>query len=110
MEKERLCKLEEIPDGGLRLFRTHLGEILVFRLGGKVYGYDNRCPHLGFSLYLGTLIGSRLRCGYHGEVFNLETGESEGKVVKRDLIKKALSLERDDGEGETVYLIEGATG
>jgi 3-phenylpropionate/trans-cinnamate dioxygenase ferredoxin subunit len=105
--KERLCRLEEIPDGGLRLFRTKAGEILVFRRGDKVYGYDNKCPHLGFSLYLGTLSGSRLRCGYHGEVFDLETGEPEGKVVKKGLIKKALVLEMGDGEGRTVYLIGG---
>jgi len=106
MEKVRVCSLDEVPDGGVKVFRIGGVEVLVFRRGKSVFAYDNRCPHMGFSLYLGELKGDRLRCGFHGEVFHLESGKSEGRVVKRPLVKIPIIVEGEAG-GFGVYMLRG---
>ncbi|MEO6651976.1 MAG: aromatic ring-hydroxylating dioxygenase subunit alpha [Ilumatobacteraceae bacterium] len=37
---------------------------------GAVAALDDRCPHRGFPLSAGTLIGDELQCGYHGLRFD----------------------------------------
>lgn len=66
----------EIADGPLA--RRILGEDLVlFRDGdGKAAAMEDRCPHRGVRLSLGTCIDKGLQCGYHGLVFN-----GDGKCV-----------------------------
>ncbi len=54
MAGQRICRLEEIPDGEARGF-TIAGEegrrdIFVFRDGERVVGYVNSCPHAGSPL------------------------------------------------------------
>ncbi len=51
--------------------RTILDQpILFFRdADGKVAALEDRCPHVGAPLSLGTLEDGAVRCGYHGMVF-----------------------------------------
>jgi len=105
MKKTRVCSLNEVPDGGVKLFRAGERDLLVYRRGKGALAYDNRCPHMGFSLYLGEQKENKLRCGFHGEVFDLESGEPEGKVVKKPLVKIPVVLEEEAG-GLAVYIIE----
>lgn len=49
-----VCKLDELPDGGGRMFvfPGDAGEfrLLVLRSGERCFGYENRCPHFGIPL------------------------------------------------------------
>jgi len=49
-----VCQLDELPDGGGRMFAWPLeqGEfrLLVLRSGEQCFGYENRCPHFGIPL------------------------------------------------------------
>lgn len=105
MKKVRICSLDEIADGGLRLFKIEGRNFLVFRQGKRVHVYDNKCPHMGFSLFLGEQKGNKLRCGFHGEVFDLESGKPEGRVTKKPLVNVPSILEEEMG-GMGVYILE----
>lgn len=46
-------------------------EIVFFRCGdGTVVALEDRCPHRQAPLSLGTVTADRIRCGYHGLVFD----------------------------------------
>jgi len=78
-----LCRLEDLPDPGAKGFTFRRGEDLfqgfIVRRGGQVWGYLDRCPHIGFPLafapdrYL-TREGDYILCSGHGALFRLEDG------------------------------------
>ena len=61
------------------LARTLLGEpIVLFRTeGGQAIALEDRCCHRQLPLSMGKLEGDRLRCGYHGLLF-----DAAGKCVE----------------------------
>lgn len=54
------------------LARQILGEyVALFRSeAGQVVALADRCPHRGYPLSLGTVVGEQLICGYHGFTFD----------------------------------------
>jgi nitrite reductase/ring-hydroxylating ferredoxin subunit len=84
-----ICSVRDIPNRrskGFHLLRREPDgteipwHILVVRWDRKLYGYVNRCPHQGVNLdweanrFLDP-DGTRLICGKHGSLFEVETGE-----------------------------------
>ena len=75
----RLCTLADIADNDARGFRSPLGEVIVARQGLMVYGYLNRCPHIGIGLNFQPdvfmdLTQRYLLCVNHGALFRVEDG------------------------------------
>ena len=54
------------------LARTILEEPIVFfrAADGTIAALEDRCPHVGAPLSLGTLKGGQVECGYHGMMFD----------------------------------------
>jgi nitrite reductase/ring-hydroxylating ferredoxin subunit len=48
--------------------------ILVIYDGGRVFAFDNRCPHMGFPLERGSVEDGILTCHWHHARFDLESG------------------------------------
>jgi nitrite reductase/ring-hydroxylating ferredoxin subunit len=79
-----LCPLAEIPDGRSKGFSLGEGatqrELFVVRTNGRVYAYENSCPHTGAPLdwtpdqFL-TVDCDFIQCATHGALFRIETGE-----------------------------------
>ncbi len=78
-----LCRLDEISDPGGKGFVSGEGaarrEIFVMRKGGRVWGYENRCPHAGIPLDWQPdqfLDASKtlIQCATHGALFGIEDG------------------------------------
>jgi nitrite reductase/ring-hydroxylating ferredoxin subunit len=57
------------------VFKHALLQIALFRTNGRVYAVDNRCPHEGYPLALGTVNSDCvLTCNWHNWKFRLEDG------------------------------------
>ena len=72
-----LCPVEVIPENGGRQFRVDGREIAVFRVNGKIYAMDGKCPHRGGPLGFGDVIGHSVRCPWHAWSFDLGTGQCD---------------------------------
>jgi nitrite reductase/ring-hydroxylating ferredoxin subunit len=76
-----LCRIYDLPDGGVA--RRQLGylSLVVLRQGSDVLALADRCAHLGGPLHQGTLAGAQddpcVTCPWHGSTFRL----SDGTVV-----------------------------
>ncbi|MDB5418962.1 MAG: 2Fe-2S ferredoxin [Phenylobacterium sp.] len=78
-----LCRLEVLPETGARNFVLQIGEArfhgFVVRHGSEVWGYVDRCPHMGLPLaktlddYL-TPSKQLIACGWHGALFRPQDG------------------------------------
>jgi len=64
-----------LPEKSLEIVEVDGRRIALARLGGKVYAFDNTCPHLGGSLGRGTLKEGCVVCPLHHWSFDLASGK-----------------------------------
>jgi nitrite reductase/ring-hydroxylating ferredoxin subunit len=73
--------------------------VVLTRLKGQVYAFENKCPHLGLSLAKGRIEGTVLRCPWHGARFDICSGENvqwcdgiPGGITMPDWTHKMIAL------------------
>ena len=72
--KFRLCESGELAEGSKKLFKIGKREILAGRHGGRLFAFDNSCPHRGASLFLGEIKGNNIVCYMHGYEYDIFNG------------------------------------
>ncbi len=97
-----LCASALLVEGQSRGFTLAENKLLAVRRDGRVYAYQNRCPHRGVPLewqpdqFLDHS-NSLIQCATHGALFLIESGECvAGPCAGQSL--QALEC-REDGEG-----------
>ena len=71
----RATPLTGIPVGGHVVFHVDNRRIAIFRPGAdEVYAVDDQCPHEGYPLSRGSLMGQTLTCCWHNYKFDLRSG------------------------------------
>ena len=73
-EKVRVCALAELEREPMRVTTAGGRAILLVLHEGRVFGIDNRCPHMGFPLHRGTVKDGILTCHWHHAKFDLASG------------------------------------
>ncbi len=71
----KVGETRQIPENTMQVFNIEGLEILVVNVEGNFYAVSNRCPHLNYPLYMGTLMGKIITCGFHYAKFDVTTGE-----------------------------------
>jgi nitrite reductase/ring-hydroxylating ferredoxin subunit len=80
---QRLCRVDDVPEGGGRGFRLGAGAaettVFVIKRAGALYAYRNACPHTGTPLdwipdRFFDVSGRYLLCSTHGALFRPEDG------------------------------------
>lgn len=69
-----VCRTDDIPPGGARLFVVEGTMVGVFHVDGKFYALHNECPHAGASLAHGLVEGETVRCRIHHWRFCIKDG------------------------------------
>ena len=115
----KICTSDELINGGLaRKVPVRHGEDVTtaffIRYQDQVYGYLNRCPHMGYELdwesSVFTRAGDQLMCARHGATFNPDTGECSGGPCKPSRLAPLKVTEQDQGGGKVVlWWPEGKT-
>jgi len=82
MEYIKAAKTTELTAGNKKKISLDNIEILLTNIDGTYYAINNKCPHMGGSLYEGDLAGHDIICPRHGSTFDVRTG----KVVQRGAI------------------------
>ena len=71
--------LDDIPERGARVVKTHAGCVAIFRTGPEeVFAASDRCPHKGGPLSEGIVHGQKVTCPLHNWVFDLNSGQAQG--------------------------------
>lgn len=69
-----VASLEELKEAKVKVVKGGRYGIALFYDKGEVRALDNRCPHLGFPLHLGSVDDGILTCHWHNARFDLCTG------------------------------------
>ncbi len=81
----KIAETKDFSKNQMQVFNLKGREILLIKLDGKFHAFDNRCPHMGYPLFFGSLEGDTLICGFHSAKFNVKTGKSLGSVTSEPL-------------------------
>ncbi len=66
---------DEVVSGEGKIVFVGTRRLALFRVDGEVLCIDNRCPHAGGFLGMGSVEGCQVRCPRHDWAFDLRTGE-----------------------------------
>jgi nitrite reductase/ring-hydroxylating ferredoxin subunit len=91
----RAASLAELRASGRLVVHVGRHTICLIAAGNEVYAVDNRCPHMGFPLYRGTLCDGILTCHWHHARFDLSTGGTFDQWAD-DLRRFPVELHDDD--------------
>src|SRR5690554_4634943 len=106
-----VCPSSDLVNGGLacKLPVQHQGEAttaLFIRYQDQVYGYLNRCPHMGSALdwenQVFTRAGDQLMCARHGATFKPDTGVCTGGPCQPSKLVALQVSESVEGEAGVV--------
>jgi len=78
MKNVSVGKADHLADGAMSEVTANGHEILLARVGDRIYAADSRCPHMGGRLAQGRLEGTVVTCPRHGSRFDL----ADGNVVR----------------------------
>ncbi|OBB03406.1 (2Fe-2S)-binding protein [Mycobacteriaceae bacterium 1482268.1] len=117
MQRRRVCALDELPPGSMKLVEAGKFGVGVYNIDGEFYAIANYCSHEGAPLcegYVGganvydpktpgrvsvSRLGRIVRCPWHQWEFDITTGQTVADPSRRI---RTYQVEVSDGE---VYLI-----
>ena len=113
--RHRACPSDGIPEQGRLVVDIGDTTVGIFRVGGKLFAYENSCPHMGGPVCQGLIIPAvrelindkqvstgyafdesemRIVCPWHGYEFSIETGSHPAKASIR---LKPVAVEEEGG-------------
>lgn len=78
---KRVCRADEVPDGGLKQFTVDGTSVVVARAGNEVFACQALCAHEAIPLDEGVHDGATLTCLEHMWQFDLRTGAPMGDAT-----------------------------
>lgn len=92
MNRIEVCPIDQLQPGQSQVVRINAYEIAIKNVNGKLYAFQNICPHMGAEMVCGHAAGTMIpcdphqyvygyedeiiRCPLHGWEFSMETGKS----------------------------------
>jgi len=76
---QRVAEIQEFEKIDKKLIELDDKKILLTKVEGNYYAISNKCPHMGGSLYKGTLQDGVITCPRHGAKYDAKTGKGLGK-------------------------------
>ena len=70
---------KELAEGTMKLVDVEGSPVLLVKVHGEIFAFDNRCPHMNCGFSGGSLDGDVIICPCHDWRFNLKTGEYEAE-------------------------------
>jgi nitrite reductase/ring-hydroxylating ferredoxin subunit len=69
-----VATLADLGEGGMKMVRVDGRRLCLIRLSTGVHAIDNACPHEGYGLTQGQLVGDQLTCVWHNWKFRVTDG------------------------------------
>ncbi|MFI7442465.1 non-heme iron oxygenase ferredoxin subunit [Nonomuraea indica] len=93
---EKVCRLDDIPDGGV--IGVEVGEtpVALVRTGAEVRALHDVCSHAEVKLSEGEVYDGTLECWLHGSCFDIRTGKPTGPPATKPVNVYTVKIDGDD--------------
>ncbi|MFQ6678093.1 MAG: Rieske (2Fe-2S) protein [Fidelibacterota bacterium] len=68
----KVCHKSELSKQTAKVIMVDETPVAVFNVNGKIFAWDNRCPHRGASLGDGYITDTTVQCKFHLWEFDIE--------------------------------------
>jgi 3-phenylpropionate/trans-cinnamate dioxygenase ferredoxin subunit len=92
----KVASVSDIQDGDMISAEIEDGKVIIARLEGEFYAFDEECTHAGCGLSDGDLDGNVIQCPCHGAEFDIRTGEVVSPPAVEPLQIYQVRIEGDD--------------
>ncbi len=92
MAFQKVAEVEDFEKKNKKLVVVGDQEILICKVDGDYYAINNKCPHMGGSLYKGKLENGIVTCPRHGSKYDAKTGKA---LDKAKILFVKISVEDD---------------
>ena len=75
MRFQKIASIKEVGMDAKRKISIGDLTILLVNIDGTFHAIDNKCPHMGGSLYEGEIEGGKIVCPRHKTTFDVTTGK-----------------------------------
>lgn len=72
-----VANISEVPNFGKKVVSVSGREILLVNVKGKIYAFENECPHQGSPMNAAIVKDSFISCPRHGYRFSLTDGKCD---------------------------------
>jgi 3-phenylpropionate/trans-cinnamate dioxygenase ferredoxin subunit len=93
---EKVCALDDIPDGGVIGVEVEGTPVALVRKGGEVFALHDVCSHAEVKLSEGEIYDGTLECWLHGSCFDVRTGKPTGPPATRPVNVYTVKIDGDD--------------
>ncbi len=87
---------DELAVGQMKAFELDGRRLLLVNAEGRLHVIDEMCSHEDYSLALGCIKGSKIKCSLHGSYFDLNTGEALDEPADEPICTYPVKVE--DGQ------------
>jgi len=93
---QRVAASSEVKEG--EVFGAHVGDdpIALCRIDGKVYAFDDVCPHAYALLSQGFVEGNEIECPLHGARFDIRNGRVLCQPASADIATYVVRIENGE--------------
>ena len=92
----KVAKVADVAPGTIKGFVAGDKKIAIANAGGKLFAFEDKCPHMGAKLSTGLLLGNVVMCKMHGEQFDLMTGKPVMMLTHEPLKMYPVKVEGED--------------
>ncbi|MBM3939922.1 MAG: non-heme iron oxygenase ferredoxin subunit [SAR202 cluster bacterium] len=92
----KVAKTGDLQDGQKKLVRVGFEQIVIARVDGEFYAFEEFCAHAGGSLSGGTLQGHEIVCPLHGARYDIRSGKQRIGPASSDQLTYQVRVEGDD--------------
>ena len=96
MTAERVCAVDDIPEGEVRVVACGARSLALSNVEGQLYAIDNVCTHDDGPLGEGRLQRGRILCPRHGAAFDAKTGKVLTLPAVRDVAAYEVTVQGAD--------------
>jgi toluene monooxygenase system ferredoxin subunit len=93
MSSKFLCKKNDIPENGFKVFDIENGKVMVANSDKGYYAYDGFCPHQEVCLAEGLYDGKVFTCHEHLWQWDIVSGDPLGLAESPLVVKKIEEID-----------------
>lgn len=87
---------DELQPDEMRAFEMDGRRLLLVFADGEHFVIDEMCSHEDYSLALGCIKGTRIKCSLHGSYFDLKSGQALDEPADEPI--RTYPVKRDQGK------------
>ena len=95
-ELRKVAQLSELGPGKVKATQVGSEYVAVTLVDGKVYAFDDTCPHAACSLAEGEIDGQVIMCVCHGREYNVTDGKPVNPPFGDPMKLYPATVEGDD--------------